>query len=77
MRNVMIASGIPATQADGLLRYFDAAKSGKIYPPTWTMQELLGRPPRTFGDWVNDHVDALRGRSDRKLGLGQSADVPA
>lgn len=61
MRDGMVAAGVPLTQADGLIRYFDAAKDGKIYPPTRTMADLLGRPPRSFDDWVRDHVSALVG----------------
>jgi hypothetical protein len=55
----MVAAGIPVTQADGLLRYFQAVKDHKIYGPTATMAELLGR--RTFDDWVRDHVSAFVG----------------
>lgn len=61
MRDGMVAAGVPLTQADGLMRYFEAAKDGKIYPPTATMADLLGRLPRSFDDWVRDHVGALAG----------------
>jgi uncharacterized protein YbjT (DUF2867 family) len=55
----MLAAGVPATQAEGLLLYFDGVKAGKIYAPTPTVAELLGRLPRSFDDWVRDHVAAL------------------
>lgn len=58
-RDGMVAAGVPATQADGLIRYFQGVKDGKIYPPTATIGELLGRPPRTFDDWLRDHVSAF------------------
>jgi uncharacterized protein YbjT (DUF2867 family) len=61
MRDGMVAAGVPLTQADGLIRYFEAAKDGKVYPPTRTMADLLGRSPRSFDDWVRDHVSALVG----------------
>ena len=61
VRDGMVAAGVPLTQADGLMRYFEGAKDGKIYPPTLTMAELLGRAPRSFDDWVRDHVSALVG----------------
>lgn len=61
VRDGMVAAGVPLTQADGLVRYFEGAKAGKIYPPTATMGQLLGRPPRSFDDWVRDHVSALTG----------------
>ena len=62
VRDGMVAAGVPLTQADGVMRYFEeGVKAGKIYPPTPTMAELLGRPPRSFDDWVRDHVSALAG----------------
>lgn len=58
-RDGMVAAGVPATQADGLISYFRGVKDGKIYPPTPTIQELLGRPPRSFDDWARDHAGAF------------------
>lgn len=62
VRDGMVAAGIPATQANGLMRYFEGGvKAGKIYPPTSTISELLGRPPRSFNEWLVDNIDQLRG----------------
>lgn len=58
-RDGMVAAGVPLTQADGLMRYFKGVKDGKIYPPTSTIAELLGRPPRSFDDWLWDHASAF------------------
>jgi uncharacterized protein YbjT (DUF2867 family) len=58
-RDGMVAAGMPATQADGLMRYFDGVKDGKIYPPTSTIKEVLGRAPRSFDDWLRDHASAF------------------
>lgn len=60
VRDGMVAAGVPFTQADGLMRYFGGVKDGKIYPPTPTLAELLGRAPRSFDDWVRDHTDAFK-----------------
>lgn len=61
VRDAMVAAGVPITQADGLMRYFnDGVKAGKIYPPTSTIYELLGRPPRSFDDWLADNAGRLR-----------------
>ena len=60
-RDGMVAAGVPVTQADGLMRYFDGVKDGKIYPPTSTIAELLGRPPRSFDDWLRGHASAFAG----------------
>ena len=61
VRDAMVAAGVPITQADGLMRYFnDGVRAGKIYPPTSTIYELLGRPPRSFDDWLADNAGRLR-----------------
>ena len=61
VRDGMVSAGIPATQADGLVRYFaEGVKAGKISPPTTTISELLGRPPRSFDDWLVDNAARLR-----------------
>jgi uncharacterized protein YbjT (DUF2867 family) len=58
----MIAAGLPSSQADAVLMLFDGIKAGKAYPPTATIADLLGRPARTFDEWLADHADALRAR---------------
>lgn len=60
LRQGLIGAGIPPSQADALLLLFAAIKAGKTYPPTNAVAELLGRPARTFGDWLRGNVDALR-----------------
>jgi uncharacterized protein YbjT (DUF2867 family) len=61
LRQGLISAGIPSSQADAILMFLGAVKAGKIYPPTNVVAELLGRPARTFDDWLRDNVDALRG----------------
>ena len=61
VRDGMVAAGVPLTQADGLMRYFEGVKNGKVYPPTSTMADLLGRAPRSFDDWLRDHASAFAG----------------
>jgi uncharacterized protein YbjT (DUF2867 family) len=58
----MISEGVPSSQADALLMLFDGIKAGNAYPPTATIAELLGRPARSFDEWLEDHTDALRAR---------------
>ena len=58
-RDGMVAAGVPVTQADGLMAYFKGVRDGSIYPPTSTIAELLGRPPRSFDDWLRDHAGAF------------------
>jgi uncharacterized protein YbjT (DUF2867 family) len=59
-RGGMLAAGVPPAVADSVLRYFAGVKAGKIYPPTPTVAELLGRPARTFEQWAKDHAVALQ-----------------
>lgn len=59
-RDGMVAAGVPAPQADGLVRYFGGVKAGKVYPPTATFADLLGRLPRSFDDWLRDNAGALK-----------------
>jgi hypothetical protein len=37
-----------------------AATVGRAAPTTATVAEVLGRPARTFAEWVADHLDAFR-----------------
>lgn len=59
-REGMLATGVPPTLADSMLRYFAGVKAGQIYPPTGTVADVLGRPARTFDEWVRDHMAELR-----------------
>jgi uncharacterized protein YbjT (DUF2867 family) len=54
-REGMNAMGIPAPYVDSMLAYFAGVKGGKIYAPTSTVNDLLGRPPRSFDDWAIDN----------------------
>jgi (4-alkanoyl-5-oxo-2,5-dihydrofuran-3-yl)methyl phosphate reductase len=56
----LIASGMPDTQARGVLTYFEAVRQGRISPPTDTIARLLGREPRSFDQWVREHLTELQ-----------------
>jgi uncharacterized protein YbjT (DUF2867 family) len=58
----MIEAGLPSSQADSVLMLFDGIKAGKVYPPTAAISELLGRPARSFDEWLADNADVLRER---------------
>jgi hypothetical protein len=51
--------GAPEPVADSLVKYFTAVKDGRISTSS-TFAELMGRPPRRFGEWVRDNLDALK-----------------
>lgn len=59
-REAMVSHGAPPEEIDSILPYFKAVSEGKVYPTTETVSEILGRPARTFDDWLADHVDLLR-----------------
>ena len=50
----LLCAGLPSSQADALLMLFDGIRVGKVYPPTQTVADLLGRPARSLDDWLAD-----------------------
>ena len=60
VRERMLAQGISPAWADGMLHYFDGVKAGQVFTPTATIADLLGRPARTFDDWLRENAAALR-----------------
>jgi uncharacterized protein YbjT (DUF2867 family) len=56
----LLASGMPETQARGVLTYFEAVRQGWVSPPTDTIARVLGREPRSFDQWVREHLTELR-----------------
>ena len=57
----MVASGFPETWVRGAITFFEAVRQGRAYPPTDTIERLLGRAPRSFDQWVQDNLAELRG----------------
>ena len=58
-REESLAMGLPVEMVDGIMRHMadESGRCGQVYG---TVREITGREPRTFGDWVRDHVDAFR-----------------
>ena len=50
----LLSAGLPSSQADALLMLCDGIRAGKVYPPTQTVADLLGRPGRSLDDWLAD-----------------------
>lgn len=57
-RQELLGAGAPPPVVDSFARYFAGVKAGRMYV-TSTVTELLGRPARTFDDWVKDHINEL------------------
>ncbi|OEV30511.1 nucleoside-diphosphate sugar epimerase [Streptomyces nanshensis] len=58
-RDAMVDSGWPPAYADGALEYF-AMLEAKPETVTSTVEEVLGRPPRRFHEWVAEHAGDFR-----------------
>ncbi|MFI8192466.1 NAD(P)H-binding protein [Streptomyces sp. NPDC085946] len=58
-RQAMVDSGWPAAYVDGSLDYFEAL-SKEPEASSNVVEEVTGRPARTFRSWVVEHVDAFR-----------------
>jgi len=60
LRDALIASGAPGEFAPLMAIYFRKVAAG-FYKPTDTAAKLLGRPPRTYADWLQQNLPvALR-----------------
>jgi hypothetical protein len=55
----MLAHGVPEPLVDAALA-LQARSVGKPATTTREVETTLGRPPRTFAEWVADHADAFR-----------------
>jgi uncharacterized protein YbjT (DUF2867 family) len=59
-REQMVASGWPPSYADGALDYFAMLTRSPEVIST-TVEDVTGRPARTFRQWAVEHADAFRG----------------
>jgi len=57
-RQELVASGLPPEIVDATLMYFESVRAGLWYA-TSTVAELLGRPPRSYADWLTDHISEI------------------
>jgi hypothetical protein len=55
----MIAQGLPDEVPDRLLGYL-ADRVEQAGPSSTAVEEILGRPARTFAEWADDHSEAFR-----------------
>jgi len=54
-RDNLVKSGFPPPIAEKVLFYFKTLRDGLWYE-TSTLQDVLGRKPRTYADWLQQHV---------------------
>ncbi|MFI7337336.1 NAD(P)H-binding protein [Streptomyces sp. NPDC050085] len=58
-RASVIASGVPEAGADDVLEGLDFVRAGGNAVVTDDVQQVLGRAPRTFEQWMRAHQDAF------------------
>ena len=60
----MIQQGIPEPFVEALLARY-AREVGQPAPVTGEVERVLGRPARTYAEWVADHADAFQNEQER------------
>jgi hypothetical protein len=60
----MIAHGLPRAFVEALLARY-AREVGQPVPVTGQVERILGRPARTYAEWVADHAAAFRPSGSR------------
>jgi uncharacterized protein YbjT (DUF2867 family) len=58
-RDGMTKAGAPPPLVDNLARYYAMVKAGDFAMVTTTVADLLGRPARTFPEWVAENAGAF------------------
>jgi uncharacterized protein YbjT (DUF2867 family) len=59
-RAAMIGNGMPEWLADNLVTLFRLMRGGAGAEVADVVERVLGRPPRTFAQWAQDHSAAFR-----------------
>lgn len=59
-RQELITSGLPSEFIEGTLAYFATVRAGQWYE-TSAVADLLGRPPRSYRDWLGEHLPEISG----------------
>ena len=57
LREAMLAARAPTAAVDMMLQYFTLVRRGGMRVTT-TVADLLGRPPRSYDEWLNDNAQA-------------------
>lgn len=59
-KDSMLGQGMPAPLVDALIEFCGAIKAGQAAAVTDTVQQLTGKPPRTFEAWAKENAAAFR-----------------
>ncbi len=60
-RERMVGAGMPAAFVDALMSRYAKHSAKPQHPATDDVAQALGRPARTYGEWVSDHTAAFTG----------------
>jgi NAD(P)H dehydrogenase (quinone) len=52
-------SGAPDWEIEGWVTSYAALDAGELVPPSETVREILGRPPRTLADVLREHPETM------------------
>jgi len=55
MSESLLAAGMPPYVVEVARDYFHMVRQGRLHPTT-TIAELLGRPPRTYDEWLRENA---------------------
>jgi uncharacterized protein YbjT (DUF2867 family) len=59
-KQAMIQNGLPEPLVEGLMARYAAYARQAQHPVTDEVEKILGRPARTYAEWVADHVAAFQ-----------------
>lgn len=59
-RSGMLAQGMPLVMVEAILELMALVRGGYRDKPTAVVEEVLGRPARTFDAWLQEHLNAFR-----------------
>ena len=59
LRDAMLAAGVPEWNADGLLEIYAMYRAGTGSQPTDTVEQVLGRPPRSWDDFLRENAGSF------------------
>ena len=63
-RQGMVAQGLPEPFVEALMARY-AREVGQAAPVTGEVERILGRPARTYAEWVADHADDFRNEQEQ------------
>jgi hypothetical protein len=61
MQAAMIEAGLPEWLAEDLVQLNEIFGTGRAAAVSTTVQDITGRPARTFGQFARDNAAAFRG----------------